>query len=154
MIKVLKEVNRLPGLLPKDGEQILGGSVVTLDGDRLKKYDGTAGTFPLGLASDSNIQFPIQAPNGITVGVGYDYTGFARGGLIGVFINGGLFELFDDGRGHPCVITDTFEQNKPVYANNEGKITSDGSGSKPRIGTVYGVSGSGADLRLTIKLEI
>jgi len=155
-IKVDKEVNRLPGLLPKSGIDIVAGYLVMLDGDTLKPFDGTAGLFPLGLAADTTKQFPIAPADGQVVGTGYNYTDFARGGLVGVFLNGGVFTLFDDGRGHPVDTTQVYAQNKPVFGmvDGSGRITSDGSGGKPRVGSIYNVTGSGAAIRLQIKLEI
>jgi len=155
-IKILKEVNRMPGYLPKSGESILPGNVLMLDGDTVKKFDGTADRYPLGFALDSNVRFSSADSEGRTAGYGYDYTNYARGGLIGVILGAGsVIELFDDTRGHPVVTADIFNQNAKVYSDNAGKITaSDGGGANPEIGSVISVSGSGSNMILTIKTSI
>lgn len=155
-IRVLKEVNREGGRLPATGATIIAGQPLEwATATTVQPYSGTAGTFPFGLASDSNITQPLAGPGGLTVGVGFDYTNFNRGGLIGAFLNGGEFELYNDGTGVPFVDTGTYALNKPVYASAAGLVSDvDGGGANPRIGLVMGVVGSAPVTRLTIKLEI
>jgi hypothetical protein len=151
-LRVIKEVNRMPGNTVLPGQSILRGHVVEIDSnDQVKLYDGT-GT-PQGLAADTNVPFPLQNPTGPTAGLGFDYTDFNRGGLVGFFLNGGVFELFDDGRGHPVDTTQSYSVGQTLHAKNDGRVTSD-SAAGPRIGRVLKVVGSGSTLKLTMVLEI
>jgi hypothetical protein len=151
-IRILKEVNREGGRAPATGALIIAGQPLELaSASTVQPYSGVSGSLPLGLASDSNKTQPLQAANGLTVGVGFDYTNFDRGGLVGAFINGGEFELFDDSTGAPFMTGDTYTLNMPVYANSSGLVTSTAA-SNPRIGMVTAVTGSAPVTRLTIKL--
>lgn len=151
-IRILKEVNREGGRAPATGADIIAGQPLELaDASHVQPYSGASNSLPLGLASDSNLHQPLQADNGLTVGVGFDYTNFNRGGLIGAFINGGEFEMFDDGTGAPFETGDTYTLNHPVYANSSGLITSTAA-SNPRVGMVMAVTGSAPVTRLTIKM--
>jgi len=136
-IEVLKEVNRLPGYLPVDGEEdyITHGLLLEFYNGKIRRYqasdtDPGTGKYPIGWACEPTIQFP----GGRTfAGRGGDYTGYARGGYVGMFLNGGVFKLYDDGRGSPWVEEDLSDYaiGKPVYAaqisgsdlSNAGKIT-------------------------------
>ena len=166
-IRVLKEVNRLPGYSYSTTTtmSIIAGQPVVLESagvikpykaDTSETLLSTLQAACLGLATDTTAQF--EAGSGLP-GAGYDYTNYARGNLVGVFCNGGVFELYDDGRGSPLVITDSFLINEPVYVSCiNGKISntttaSIGAGVNP-IGSVVAVTGAGATLHVTIKLDI
>ena len=72
--------------------------------------------------------FPLQPANGEVAGQGFDYTNFNRGGLESVYMNGGDFVLYNDGRGYPYAVGSvTYAVNAPVYASAavDGLITSD-----------------------------
>lgn len=64
--------------------------------------DVAAGLIPDGLAIDQNVQNPLQGLNGNTVGDGYDYTDFNRGGLVAtiddaqVWVKGNSLVKVDD----------------------------------------------------------
>jgi len=125
-IRVLKEVDRLEGFPIETGATIIAGQPVKLtSAGKILPFDAAAGEAAIGFADVHTQPLPI-APvgGGPTVGLGYDYTDFARGGLVGAYIDGGVFEMYDDGRGAPYVTTDTYVVNKPVYANAAGKVTS------------------------------
>jgi len=149
-INIKKEVNRLPGFSVKATVTIIPGQVVILDTadttyNTITKF-GLATDIPLGLALDSNVLFPV-GPN--PVGIGFDYTNYNRGGLVAVAVNGGIFELFDDGRGAPFVTGDTFAVNNYAYvAIATGLISSTGT---IIVGVVTNVVGSSTTLRVTIK---
>jgi hypothetical protein len=72
-------------------------------------------------------------------------------------MDGGMVELYDDGRGAPYETGDTYTLNAKVYAKSNGKITSyAGSateGYNPEVGVVQEVEGSPVT-RLVIKLTI
>jgi len=156
-IRVRREVNRSEGRLPASGVNILAGQAVMIDGDgKFTNFADAGSTLtPYGLADVSNVTLPLAGSDGVTVGQGYDYTNFARGGLVGAFLNGGEFSLFDDGRGKPFIDTDTYLVNGKVYVvksgADTGKITSVAVG--PEIGTVVEVTGSPVDT-LVIKVTL
>lgn len=124
-------------------------------------YDGAtyANTFPTGLAIESNIFFPLQPANGEVAGQGFDYTNFNRGGLESMFINGGQFVLYNDGRGSPYV-AGTYAIGKPVYADaggsaNVGLLTyTSNTNANPRVGLVVSYDQATNPTQLEIKLEI
>jgi len=160
-IKVKKEVNRHPGLTPDTtymltGEIIGGQPLVLVTATTCKPYAGGTGVIPYGLAIESTEQL-ATGDSETHAGSGYDYSDYARGGLVGAFMDGGIFELTDDGRGAPFETGDTYTLNKKVYAKSNGKITSDGgnatAGYNPEVGIVLGVVGSPVT-KLTIKLTI
>jgi hypothetical protein len=103
------------------------------------------------LAIESNVKFPLAPATGDPAGQGYDYTNFNRGGKIACFINGGEFELSDDGRGSPIAAV-VFAINGPVYATAAGLVSSAAVGS--RIGTVVDYDVASSPTRLRIKSEI
>lgn len=165
-IRILKEVSRDGGRLPATNAVILGGSVLELasNGANVQLSTSTGSTLPWGLSSDSNVTQPLQGAGGLTVGVGFDYTNFNRGGLIGAFQNGGVFELYNDGTGNPFVLSPTapYAVNIPLYAltgngtTTGGTVTSDSAGNSPAIGSCVSVTnaGSSTTMRLQIKLSI
>ena len=170
-INILREVSRDGGRLPQTNGTsgaILSGMCLELanNGLNVQLSTSTGATQPWGLAAESNVQQPLQGPGGLTVGVGYDYTNFDRGGLISVYQNGGSFELFNDqgemaplspSGGNPFVYTDSFVSNGLVYAQvNTGLVTSVAGGNSAAIGSCISVTnaGSAADMVLQIKLSI
>jgi len=163
-IRILKEVSRDGGRLPQSNgtnSNILAGMVLELanNGVNVQLSTSTGSTAPWGLASDSNVTQPLQGAGGLTVGVGYDYTNFNRGGLIGAFQNGGVFELSNDGSGNPFVLTPgtSYASNVPLYAQaTTGLVTADASGNSPQIGSCAYVTNAGSStaMLLGIKLSI
>lgn len=125
-IRQIKEVNRSGGAKINSGN-IVGGMLLQINADgTVQPWDHTATTgLPYGLAIESNVFFPLQPANGEVAGQGFDYTNFNRGGLESVYLNGGDFVLYDDGRGSPYA-TATYAVNQPVYASavTDGLITS------------------------------
>jgi len=158
-IKQLKEVNRHPGLAVDptfllSGNIIGGQPVVLASASTLKPYAGTG--VPFGLAIESTEQ--LSAGTGNNAGSGYDYTGYARGGKVSAFMDGGIFEITNDGRGYAYVSGDTYTLNAKVYVNNSGLITSDAgnstAGYNPEVGIVMAVEGAAPVTKLTIKATI
>jgi hypothetical protein len=125
-IRQIKEVNRSGGAKINSGN-IVGGMLLQINADGTVqpwvKTDTTGK--PYGLAIESNVFFPLQPANGEVAGQGFDYTNFNRGGLESVYLNGGDFVLFDDGRGSPYAAA-TYAVNQPVYTSavTDGLITS------------------------------
>lgn len=156
-IKVLRG-NVTPGYKVTAGQTIYGGLGVQLsaDGESIE----VGGAEPIGLAVESNVYFPAQAsqPDN-TIGDGFDYPNYNRGGRICVVNLGAEVELFDDkraaaGASHPVLTSDTFTPNAIVYADaTTGKITTT-AGSNKRVGRVSNVGGTGASLVLKIVVEI
>jgi hypothetical protein len=163
-IQVIKEVNRDAGYTVASGATIIAGQPLELypDSQHVRPFSGTSGWKPLGLASDSNLMFPLQGANGLTAGAGYDYTNFDRGGLVGAFVNGGEFALAGDtyaaptGTVYPYNPTDTYTLNALVTVDSSGLIR-DGVANPPSatvaaVGTVMAVTGSSPVTLLQIKL--
>ena len=158
-IRILKEVSRDGGRLPSATYSVIAGIPLELAaaGAEVRPYQGAATTMPFGLASDSNITQPLQGAGGLTVGVGFDYTNFNRGGLIGAFLNGGAFELYNDGTGNPFDTAATFALNTVVYANSASGLLSDVAGANGKaVGVTMGVTSAGSltAMKLQLKLTI
>lgn len=161
-IQVIKEVNRDAGRAVFAGASIVAGQPLELvtNSSTVQPYSGVSGSLPLGLASESNLVFPLQGANGLTAGAGYDYTNFNRGGLVGTFVNGGEFALSGDtypsGTVYPYNPLDTYTLNMQVTVDSSGKIRSAAavapSAISPAIGVVLDVQGSSPVTQLTIKL--
>lgn len=143
-IRVIRETNRTSGLAPVTGVAVIAGQPLLLaTAATVRPYnDATFAAVPLGLACESTAQLPLAPASGLTAGEGYDYTNFARGGLVSCFVDGGEFELYDDGRGAPYETADTYVLNGKLYAKENGKVTSDGTGGRPVIGSVVDFEGS------------
>lgn len=163
-IRILKEVSRDGGRLPVTGASVIAGQALELVSGAVRPYNqASLLARPWGLASDSNVTQPLQGAGGLTVGVGFDYTNFNRGGLIGAFQNGGVFELYNDGSGNPFMLTPTvpFAENEPVYAmtnplGGAGLVGTDATNAGALLGTCVSVSnaGSATAMKLQIKLSI
>ncbi len=165
-IRILKEVSRDGGRLPQangaGNSSILAGCILELANNGVNVQLSTstgASDLSWGMASDSTVTQPLQGPGGLTVGYGYDYTNFNRGGLVGAFQNGGVFELWNDGSGNPFVVAPTaaYASNIPLYAQvNTGLVTSDATGNSLAIGSCLAVfnAGSTSAMRLQMKLSI
>ena len=153
-LRIIKEVNRTEGLKPATSQDIIQGHPLVLATATTVKLVDDVLDKVLGLAAEDVVQNPIAPTSGKTVGQGFDYTDFARGGLVSAFINGGIFELFDDGRGAPYTTGDTYVLNRPVFVSEStGLITSDGTGNRQEIGSVVDFEGSPVT-RLRIKLTV
>lgn len=146
---------------------VTGASVTIVGGTPVRVVDATTiipmdsasyQVMCLGLASDSAVQFPAggSTTTGYQAGYGYDYTNYDRGGLVGVFINGGVFELYDDGRGHPCDVTETWAVNQPVFASDRGILRNVSTTTTMTIpiGMVLAVSGTTTSQHVTVKMLI
>lgn len=167
-IRILKEVNRDDGRLPQSNGTngaILSGMVLELanNGTNVQLSTSTGATYPWGLAADSNVQQPLQGAGGLTVGVGYDYTNFDRGGLVSVFMNDGAFELYNDlgesapNNGNPFVVAPTapYASNVALYAQAlTGLVTSDATGNSPRIGSVISVQNAGNLTSMILQMKL
>ncbi len=138
-----------------------------------------ANPFPLGLVFENTLPFSPPASGDEDAGVGFDIQDFAKGGLYSVFHRPGNFvDVFDDQRdtaqparekndgsteaqnaSAPFIVTDTYAIGAPVYSTEEGLLTTTipagASGVVvARVGFVRAVSGSGADLKVTLELQI
>jgi hypothetical protein len=144
-LRIIREVNRSLGFAKTSGTTIISGQPLMLDSTAaaLKPFDGSVtNAKPYGLALEDSQVPPLQASSANqTVGQGYDYTNFARGGLYSVLCDGGEFELYNDGRGAPFVTSDTYQIMGPVYANASGLLTSQSSGNA-LVGYCTAVTGS------------
>lgn len=152
-VRVIREVNRTSGLTPTVA--IIAGQPLTLaSSSTVKPYDdATWADLPFGIAAESTQQPPIAPLSGLTAGEGFNYTDFARGGLVSAFTNGSELELYDDGRGAPYETGDTYVLNRPVYAKENGKVTSVGTGPRQKIGVVTDFEGSPVT-RLRVKFDL
>jgi len=152
-IRQIKEVNRSTSY-PIASGNIVGGNLLQLNAaGQLLPWDHTQTSGqPYGLAIESNIFFPLQPANGEVAGQGYDYTNFNRGGLESVYLDGGDFVLYNDGRGFPYDATATYAVNAAVYASatTDGLITSDAT-SRVIVGYVVSFDVATAPTQLEIK---
>lgn len=155
-VRVFRENNRTEGLKPGDAvTSIIAGQPLTLvDASHVKPYDdATFADIPFGIAAETTTQHPIAPMSGLTAGEGFDYTDFARGGLVSAFTTGSILELYDDGRGAPYEPADTYVLNRPVYAKENGLVTSAVGGGRQLIGSVLDFEGSPVT-RLRVKFTI
>ena len=162
-VRVIRENKRSAGLTPKSGVTIIAGEPVVLDtATSVRLYDSaahTAGALLYGIAAESTAQLPLAPANGMTAGQGYDYTNFARGGLVSCFELGSELELFDDGHGLPYLTggSESYALNAPVYADvTTGKVTSlAASGANSGvIGSIVDFDSATVPTRLRIKFSI
>ena len=160
-ITIWKEVNRSPGAPVLSGT-ISGGTVLAWDpantGKVLPFGSATSTSQPYGLACESNVIPPLQPASGLVAGQGYDYTNFNRDGLMGAFINGGEFQLYDDGLGAGAPFeAATYAIGGLVYADvtatGAANITST-AGSNVAIGSVTYFDQAVHPTQLRIKLSI
>jgi len=160
-ITIWKEVNRSPGAPVLSGT-ISGGTVLAWDpantGKVLPFGSATSTSQPYGLACESNVIPPLQPASGLVAGQGYDYTNFNRDGLMGAFINGGEFQLYDDGLGAGAPFeAGTYAIGGKVYADvtatGAANITST-VGSNVVIGSVTYFDQATNPTQLRIKLSI
>ena len=119
----------------------------------------TATSQPYGLAAESNVIPPLQPSSGLVAGQGYNYTNFNRDGLLGSFINGGEFELYDDGLGAGApYAAGTYTVGQLVYASvsatTAANIVATNAGSDVAIGSVTAVDTAVNPKLLRIKLSI
>lgn len=141
MIRPNKEVNRTPGLAVHStagvADTVVGGIAVRLDPTNvLFVADGSlpASSCSLyGVAADTNVQHSA----------GTSYTiqdDFAKGGLVGCYINGGQFEVWNDGRG-AVFATDVI--NAPIgsllYIDSSGRWTITAGSAGTAGATSYGI---------------
>lgn len=152
-VRVIRETNRTGGLTPTVAV-IAGQPLVLASASTVKPYDDvTWADVPFAIAAESTEQPPIAPLSGLTAGEGYNYTDFARGGLVSGFSQGSELELYDDGRGAPYEVADTYVLNRPVYAKENGLVTSVVTGPRQQIGIVTDFEGSPVT-RLRIKFSI
>jgi len=156
-VRVIRENNRNEGLVKDSGfvgEIIAGQPLVLATASTVKPYaDGSFADIPLGIAADSTEIPPLAPSSGQVAGEGFDYTNFARGGKVAVFQDGSELELFDDGRGAPYEDGDTYVLNRPVFAKENGLVTSVVGGGRQQIGSVVDFAGSPVS-RLRIKFTV
>lgn len=169
----IKEVNRAPGLQVATGTDVISGQPVRLyDPQTLIVYDGNGEVF--GLAGDDTLVF-VQSeiptfedqtstvrvlsdqPSGDLTKQSIFYTEVDRGNLVTVYIDGGVFGLWNDGRGSPFVTTDTYTLNSKLYANPQGLVTAQStgtSGSNPMVGVCLGTPNTDPEGRLVMQLRV
>jgi hypothetical protein len=152
-VRVIRENNRTEGLTPTVAV-IAGQPLVKASATTVKPYDdATFADHVWAIAAESTQQPPIAPLSGQTAGEGFNYTDFARGGLVSGFTNGSELELYDDGRGAPYEAADTYVLNRAVYAKENGKVTSAVGGGRQIIGSVVDFEGSPVT-RLRIKFDL
>jgi hypothetical protein len=141
-IRIIKEVNRAPGAPVLSGT-ISGGTLLMWDPSNTQKVLPATGASvqPYGWACESNVIPPLQPASGLVAGQGYDYTNFNRDGLVGAFINGGEFELYDDGLGAGApYVAATYAINALVYllqsATGAANVTSASTSGNTPVGVV------------------
>jgi hypothetical protein len=111
---------RKPGYTPKASVSILSGQPVMFDsadttGATITLSDGSSNV-TVGFALESNVA-PLSS--------WYFYDAYNRGGLISyVTGNGNEVEVWNDGRGCPFVVTDTYTVGSAIYASATGYVTS------------------------------
>ena len=150
--RVIRENNRSEGLPVLAGEHIIAGAPVMLDassGLAFKKANET--DMPYGLACESTDPLPMAPASGPTVGQGYDYTQYARGGKVAAFVTGSELELFDDGHGLPFVAAGPWLVNAPVYVSAAGLLAATGT---VVVGSVVDFDNSTAATRLRVKFVL
>jgi len=155
-VRVIRENNRTDGMKKQAAapDIIAGMPLVLASASEVKPYDdATFADVPHGIAAQSTELLPFAPADGNAVGQGLNYTDFARGGLVSAFCNGSELELYDDGRGAPYEAADTYVLNRPVYAKENGLITSVVGGGRQKIGVVKDFEGSPVT-RLRIKFDI
>jgi hypothetical protein len=142
-IRIIKEVNRSAGAPILSGT-FSGGTVLvwdTANSGKVLPFGSTNHSAPYGLAMESNVIPPLQPASGLVAGQGYDYTNFNRDGLMGAFINGGEFQLYDDGLGAGAPYeAGTYAIGAAVYADasatGAANITPTSGGSNVLVGYV------------------
>jgi len=145
-LKVVKEVNRLQGLKVAPGLTICAGQVAKLLSTDTAGETATVGnTGPyIGLFMDTNI----------STGLGLNQRDETSGsGLVSVMTNGGYVLVWNDGRGSPYVTTDTYTIGAALYSDENGRITTSGSGTTNLVGYCTKVPASATD-SLGIKLVV
>jgi hypothetical protein len=155
-VRVIRENNRTDGLKKASAAPhiIAGMPLVLASASEVKPYDDSRfDDIPFGIAAQSTELLPFAPADGNVVGEGLNYTDYARGGLVSAFCNGSELELFDDGRGAPYEPADTYVLNRPVYAKENGLITSVIGSTRQKIGIVKDFEGSPVT-RLRIKFDI
>lgn len=157
-VRVIRENNRSEGLTPVTGTTVIAGNVMLIaSSSTIRPYnDATGAKVPFGIAAESSAQLPLAPANGLTAGEGYDYTNFARGGLVSCFVTGSVLELFDDGHGAPYVTGDTYALAAPVYSDATGKITSSAVATTAPVlvGSVVDFDTATTPKRLRIKFAL
>jgi len=152
-VRVIRENNRTEGLTPTV-DIIAGQPLVLASATTVKPYDdATKADKAFGIAAESTVKLPIAPLSGLTAGEGFDYTNFARGGLVSAFTTGSVLELFNDGRGAPYEPADTYVLNRPVYAKPNGLVTSVLDTNRQEIGVVLDFEGSPVT-RLRVKFSL
>jgi len=155
-VRVIRENNRTEGKKKATAapDIIAGMPVVLASASEVKAYDdATFADVPHGIAAQSTALLPFAPADGNVVGEGLNYTDYARGGLVSAFTNGSELELFDDGRGAPYEPADTYVLNRPVYAKENGLVTSVVGGGRQLIGIVIDFAGAPVT-RLRVKFNV
>jgi hypothetical protein len=156
---IMKEVNRLSGFAVAPGVDIISGQPVKLvDANTITLYDGTGEVLGLALddtkvfvladvptikAQTSTVRVLQDRPSGDLTPQSLFFSEINRGGKVAVAIDGGVFGIYDDGRGSPY-LNDGYTTNGPVYANNSGKLTSlSNAGANPKVGVCLSLGADG-----------
>ncbi len=157
-VRIIRENNRSEGRKKVTAApDIIAGQPLLLAANKeTKAYDDTSHVaFPYGIAAESTEQLPIAPASGQTVGEGFDYTNFNRGGLVGAFVNGSELELFDDGRGKPFDDSVTYALNDKAFAGDNGLVTNDDdSAAANKIGSIVDFDVANGTKRLRVKFDI
>lgn len=161
---IRKEVNRLSGFAVEAGKDIISGQpVVLVDANTITPYAGAGNVLGLALddtkvfvladvptvkAQTSTVRVLQDRPSGDLTPQSLFFSEINRGGKVAVAIDGGIFGIYDDGRGSPF-LSDGFAVNGGVYAEPTGHLTSlPNAGANPQVGVCLAL---GADGILVIK---
>ena len=162
----------------------VGGLVITQDtgapvnNNKIKRFDGTAvisttNPYPWGLLIEPVSPYAGGGVSGDNqAGIGYDSLDYGRGFVYSAaHTPGNLFDVFDDGRNTAQVTVNGTPQNTsapfvvvpsipwalslPVFANVNGLLdTAAAPAGGARIGWVRALTGTGADLVISIELAL
>lgn len=149
MIDIIKEVNRLSGFNPS-GDIISGQPVMLVDANTITGYTGAGECLGLALddtkvfvlanvptikAQSSTTRILMDKPSGDLTPQSLFFSEINRGGKVSVAVDGGVFGLYDDGRGSPFAtgVTGAFVVNAPVYAY-QGQVVDAGVSTAVKVG--------------------
>lgn len=140
-LKIQKEVNRLPGLDPNGGTILAGQPIIYWTATSITV--ATAGLSSssytvVGVAADTTSSYGVANLGGAGQNLGsvQFLDDYAKGGLISAFVDGGTFEVFDDGRG-AVFESDVVGANvgQALYVSSAGRWTA-AQGSNGTVGYI------------------
>ncbi len=173
-----------PGFAKQAADVMFGGLVVSqlttdASGKTLAIFNGVVDSthpVPLGLVYENTFPFRGIASGDNAAGNGFDSIDYARGNEYSVFHRpGNLVDVFDDGRdtaqiartlngggtslqntSAPMIVADSWVVGSRIWSTAAGllTVTAPTAGTAAQIGYSRAVSGSGADLLISVELAI